>query len=314
MINNQVSNRMVFVTGAAGFLGRYCAKELFKQGFTVLGIDLAPFPKYAEWGIDRFYQQEISLNSLKKIVKSNGVPRSILHCAGSGSVSSSILSPYYDYCANVQTTVEVLEFSRICENSISVVIPSSAAVYGSVDESPLREDGPINPISPYGVHKRMAEELALYYGRFYKVSSAVIRLFSVYGPGLRKQILWDACVKAAKGEYTFAGGGSEIRDFIHVSDAARLLVEAMRRAGPSRPIANGGTGIGTSIREILELMGDNWKSPLKPHFSGEERPGDPRRYIADISMMQSWGFKPSILIENGLKDYVEWFTREINHG
>lgn len=304
---------MIFVTGAAGFLGSYCAKELSNQGFYVLGIDLSPFPNYAEWGIDRFYQRKISLDLLKKLVKSHGIPHSILHCAGSGSVASSIISPYNDYYANVQTTVEVLELSRICENSISVVIPSSAAVYGSVAESPLREDGQTNPISPYGVHKRIAEELALYYGLFYKVSTSVIRLFSVYGPGLRKQILWDACVKAAKGEYTFAGGGYEVRDFIHVSDAARLLVEAIRRACPSRPLANGGTGIGTSIREILEFLGDNWKSPIKPRFSGEERPGDPKSYIADISMIQSWGFKPSITIENGLKDYVEWFIREINY-
>ncbi|MGV7930866.1 MAG: NAD-dependent epimerase/dehydratase family protein [Spirochaetota bacterium] len=306
--------KMCFVTGAAGFIGSYCVNELLSQGYQVAGIDMMSLPESIARAPDDFFQAAISIDSLQNASAKYGLPISIIHCAGSGSVASSFSDPYVDYHANVTSTIEVLEFVRRSNKSISVVIPSSAAVYGSVAESPLREDGQTNPVSPYGVHKRMAEDLAVHYGRFYKVSSAVIRLFSVYGPGLRKQILWDACVKAAKGEYTFAGEGSEIRDFIHVSDAARLLVEAMRRAGPSCPIANGGTGIGTSISAMLELLGDNWKSPLKPLFSGGERPGDPRSYIADISMIQSWGFKPSITIENGLKDYMEWFTREINYG
>jgi UDP-glucose 4-epimerase len=306
--------KMCFVTGAAGFIGSYCVNELLSQGYQVAGIDMMSLPQSIARAPDVFFQAAISIDSLQNASAKYGLPISIIHCAGSGSVASSFSDPYVDYHANVTSTIEVLEFVRRSNKSISVVIPSSAAVYGSVVESPLREDGQTNPVSPYGVHKRMVEELAMYYGRFYKVSSAVIRLFSVYGPGLRKQILWDACVKAAKGEYTFAGEGSEIRDFIHVSDAARLLVEAMRRAGPSCPIANGGTGISTSISAMLELLGDNWKSPLKPRFSGGERPGDPRSYIADISIIQSWGFKPSITIENGLKDYMEWFTREINYG
>lgn len=314
MIENELIKKIVFVTGSSGFIGRFTVKELLVRGFIVIGLDKALLPKDIGLSPDCFIHNSISIDSLQNASAKFGLPISIIHCAGSGSVASSFADPHADYHANVTSTIEVLEFVRRSNKSISVVIPSSAAVYGSVAESPLREDGQANPVSPYGVHKRMAEELAMYYGRFYKVSSAVIRLFSVYGPGLRKQILWDACVKAAKGEYTFAGEGSEIRDFIHVSDAARLLVEAMRRAGPSCPIANGGTGISTSISAMLELLGDNWKSPLKPRFSGGERPGDPRSYIADISIIQSWGFKPSITIENGLKDYMEWFTREINYG
>lgn len=303
--------RTFIVTGAAGFIGRHCSIELANQNHTTIGIDIKPFPESAEWGMKDFINDDLSINALTSIAEGYSLPCCIIHCAGSGSVISSFEDPFYDFSANVKTTMAVLEFSRRKNSKIAVVIPSSAAVYGSVREIPLREDGSFDPISPYGIHKRITEDIACYYGKYFGVPSAIIRLFSVYGAGLNKQLLWDACIKAVKGEFNFSGSGSEIRDFIHVRDAARLLVQAADRASPSRPIVNGGTGKGTSIKELLNLIGKNWIPGLVPVFNGEERQGDPKTYIADTSILDSWGFKPEIDIYYGVTEYIDWFKKKL---
>ena len=138
-------------------------------------------------------------------------------------------------------------------------------------------------------------------------SSICVRLFSVCGPGLRKQLFWDACVKAAQGEFSFYGTGRELRDWLHVEDAARLLGMAIDHASPACPVTNGGSGTGISVRTALEILGRNWNGSMTPAFSGEERRGDPSSFVADASRVKEWGFLPSIPLDAALRDYVEWF-------
>jgi nucleoside-diphosphate-sugar epimerase len=88
--------------------------------------------------------------------------------------------PVQDFPRTVQTTMDVLEFARLYFPTSKIVIPSSAAVYGVVDQLPIVEDAPQQPVSPYGFHKRIAEELARSYASFFGIQTAIIRFFSVY--------------------------------------------------------------------------------------------------------------------------------------
>src|SRR6185312_5873943 len=117
----------------------------------------------------------------------------------------------------------------------TLVVPSSAAVYGAVRQIPINESGPRNPISPYGVHKKIAEDLCYSYARHFGARIALVRFFSVYGAGLRKQLLWDACNKLVVGDGRFGGHGNEVRDWLHIEDAARLLIAAAQHAAPTCP-------------------------------------------------------------------------------
>ena len=137
-------------------------------------------------------------------------PDLIVHCAGGSSVGQSVREPFLDFNRNVPPMANLLEYMR--RRLLPVMRQnwwccSTAAVYGEQAVQPLAESRPAAPISPYGVHKRICEELCICHARNDRLSVAIIRLFSVYGPGLRKQLLWDACHKASTGERRFSGTG-----------------------------------------------------------------------------------------------------------
>jgi UDP-glucose 4-epimerase len=234
----------------------------------------------------------------------------IVHCAGSGSVSFAIDDPLGDFERTVITTANVLEYIRRFAPACAIVYPSSASVYGAAASVPIREDSPLAPISQYGVHKLMAERLIVSYASQFGTSAAIVRLFSVYGCGLRKQLLWDACRKLANSDTTFMGTGEEIRDWLHVEDAADLLLTAANHASTACSIVNGGSGVGVTVRQVLLHLGSSLsgQEPVLT-FSGAQRTGDPVRYVADIAKSRAWGWEPRRGWEAGMADYASWWTR-----
>jgi UDP-glucose 4-epimerase len=299
----------VFVTGAAGFIGRHVSRELAQQGWRVIGIGHGDWQleDVRSWGLSAWKQETISLETLEALALKEGEPTALIHCAGSSGVPFSLSQPREDFLRTVASSVEILEFARRRAGVIRVVYPSSAAVYGIAKVSPIREDTPLCPISPYGLHKRMVENLCSAYAFFWNVPVAVIRLFSVYGAGLCKQLLWDACMKAQKKEFIFCGTGCEVRDWIHISDVAKLLAMAIDRASPNCPTVNWGSGQGIQIRSLLEMLGALWDGNLVPIFTGEKRTGDPGCYVADLSNIKAWGLSPQITLEQGIASYIHWF-------
>ncbi len=304
---------LAFVTGASGFLGRHVARCLAGRGFRVAGIGyddwcgLSP----ADWGMDFWKTAPVTLESLETLAKDAGEPAMVAHCAGGASVAFSLSHPHEDFHSTVSTAVDVLEFARRRAPAVRIVYPSSAAVYGVANVLPLSEDTPLAPISPYGLHKRIVEDLFLEYSTGWNVPTALVRFFSLYGEGLRKQLLWDACNKAREGVFAFFGTGDELRDWLHVSDAAELFHLAGQNAGAQCPIVNGGTGKGHSVRDILTQMGLLWLPRMVPQFSKVSKPGDPCHLVADIRHAQSMGFVPKVELASGLAAYVRWFRKDL---
>jgi len=111
-------------------------------------------------------------------------------------------------------------------------------------------------------------------------------------------------------ESLFFGTGEETRDWLHVDDAARLLIQAGNYASSLCPIVNGGFGESVSVRNVLtdifRLMGRN----DQPSFCGTQRPGDPVHYHADIGEALAWGWRPEVSWKDGLARYVSWFRKE----
>jgi UDP-glucose 4-epimerase len=215
--------------------------------------------------------------------------------------------PYQDYQRTVGTTLSVLEFIRLHLPSAKLVYPSSAAVYGNVSQLPINEKAPLHPVSMYGVHKKIAEELCIAYGNHYAVSTAVVRFFSVFGVGLRKQLLWDACEKIEKGNFRFFGSGNETRDWLHIDDAVSLLFRAGENASTDCPIVNGGCGAELPVRDLLKELFSAFFVSDPPQFSGESPIGDPSRYCADLSKSQKWGWIPKKSLREGIREYAEWY-------
>lgn len=302
-------NDIALVTGARGSIGRNVAVALAHKGWTVHGIGHGDWgvEERLSWGIQRWNENDVSLAALRSL---DIRPDLIVHCAGSGSVGASISDPYVDFRRTVSTTADLLEFVRGECPQATLVYPSSAAVYGIAEHFPITEDAPLRPASPYGVHKRLAEELVRDHARLFGLNAAIVRLFSIYGEGFRKQLLWDACRRICADETEFFGTGLETRDWLHVSDAGELMIRAADNAGPHCPVVNGGSGVAVTVAdvvgELFDLMGKN----DRPVFCGTERHGDPRDYQADISRAVAWGWRPSIDWRAGLSRYAAWFRKE----
>ncbi len=298
--------KRVLVTGANGFIGRHVGRAYAAAGHEVFGIGHGFWTDEdaSHWGVSRWYELDVSLASLAGHA---GRPDVIVHCAGSGSVGFSLENPAQDFERTVETTLDVLEFIRTSSPATVLVYPSSAAVYGRAVRVPIEIDAPLEPISPYGVHKRMAEDLCRSYAKSFELNVAIVRIFSAFGPELRKQLLWDACRKAARGTADFAGTGRETRDWVHVDDVANLLRIASDHASVVAPAVNCGSGIEIQTGQILETLLNAYEPGMCPTFSGVTRSGDPERYAGDISGARNWGWKPQKAWSAGVIEYAQWF-------
>ena len=297
--------RMCLVTGAYGFVGRHVARAASQAGYHVTGLGHGNWSRDESraWGLADWRTDDITLESL---LTYGGTPDVVVHCAGSGSVGFSMTHPQQDFSRTVVGTLAVLEFMRLGSPTTQLVLPSSAGVYGQCDTMPIAVNCALRPTSPYGLHKKMAEELCQSYARNFSLKCVLVRLFSVYGIGLRKQLIWDACQKISAGEAEFFGTGFETRDWIHVEDAASLLIQSAPHAGTTCPVANGGTGLANTIADIIDVVAQCFSQGM-PRFSGQSKPGDPTDYQADVSQAFAWNWRPSRAWRDEVGRYVDWY-------
>jgi UDP-glucose 4-epimerase len=297
----------ILITGGFGFLGRAVALKFKSLGFRVVGIG------HGHWtaieahicGFDYWLESSLSINSFMTLREDFTY---IIHCGGNGSVEYSLNYPKQDFLKTVQGTLELLEFMRLSESKALLIYPSSAGVYGVKEDVPIRENDSLNPISPYGYHKRIAEELIESYSRSYKLRVAIIRFFSIYGPGLKKQLIWDASNKliSDEGNVVFWGTGQETRDWIYIDDAVGIIYTATQFSDEFT-IVNGASGIRTTIEDTLCLLKYKLKSGAIINFNKIIKLGDPRFYNADISKLNSFGCHQNIKLNEGLDLFVAWY-------
>jgi UDP-glucose 4-epimerase len=300
----------VLITGAHGFLGRYAALLFKERGWRVIGMGHGhwDFEKPHDFGIDLWIESDIDFYALTKIREELNC---VIHCAGGASVGYSVQYPLRDFNRTVTSSINILEYIRLYQPQAKLVYPSSAAVYGKKDNHPIQENDVLRPVSPYGFHKKIVEELCASYAANFSLSSAVVRFFSIYGPGLKKQLLWDACNKLSdhSGAIDFFGTGNETRDWLHVKDAVELIF-CMAASREKYEIVNGGNGEVKTIKQILTGMATMFDGNPLVNFNQEYREGDPKHYWSDISRAKGKGWQPKICIEEGLKEYVEWFRKQ----
>jgi len=305
---------VIWITGGKGFIGRHLARFAARQGHRIFGIGhgLWPAEDAHGWSYSAWSNGEIEAANLSQLAHVSGLPETIYHLAGGSSVGASFQNPYEDFCRTVETTGRLLEWVRLNAASAAVVSVSSAAVYGSGHVGRIAEDAVISPYSPYGFHKAMMESICRSYGENFGLRAAVVRLFSVYGPGLEKQLIWDICSKLAAahgGPVDLGGTGNEVRDWLHVSDAAPLLWMAREECGAAGPVINGGTGVGTSISDVAQLVCGAWGTSATIQFSGTARRGDPPSLVADVARAGRLGFRPAVSLESGIRETVDWFKK-----
>ena len=311
----------IFITGAHGFIGKHLAHSLAEAGNFVCGVGYGAWPQSeaAASGLSYWINGSITHSNLRQLQRLAGTPDVVYHLAGGSSVGVAMANPREDFFRTVATTAELLDWLRLDAPEVRLVAVSSAAVYGDGHTGCISEKSPLNPYSPYGYHKRLMEELCLSYAANYGTKVAIARLFSVFGCGLKKQLLWDLCTRLAAGAnpLTLGGTGEELRDWTDVRDVVRALVLLADKSSSAVPVLNVGTGYAMPIHEVATRIALHWAGESKPatlSFSGQSRRGDPFSLVAEPSGMKALGFEWRVEVGQGLDDYVNWFRKhELEH-
>ncbi len=304
--------KKILITGAKGFLGSNTAKYFKNIGYKTYGIghgDLLVSECHSI-GLDYWFKSDVKIDAIRDINQQFDL---IVHCGGSGSVGFSVENPYQDFKKTVDGTLEVLEYIRLYNPNAHFIYPSSPAVQGECPDEPIKEEYVGKPASPYGYHKKIAEDLCRSYSDKYGIKVSIIRLFSVYGDGLKKQLLWDACNKIinAKDEVVFWGTGYETRDFIHIEDVLNII-ENVTQINEKYLVINGGTGSKHTIRNIIFLIKELLNSNCSIKFNNQVNEGNPIYYWADIKKTKELNWSPDINFDEGLQKYVNWYKGIIN--
>lgn len=233
-------------------------------------------------------------------------PDVVFWAIGSASVGASIASPERERVRSIPPLDFLLEKLTGPWRGARLVFLSSAAVYGARGSGATRTDTPLEPISPYGEHKVISERMIA--ASLPIEAFTLVRPFSVYGPGLRRQLLWDALQKLQAGDVRFFGTGDELRDWTYVEDLAHLLAEVgLAAQGRFPTVLNAGSGIGTPVDGVLRLVFELAGSLAVPQFAAGKRAGDPDNLVADAMQQRSLTSHFRTTLRQGLAHYCQWY-------
>ena len=306
----------VLITGSTGFIGGSLGSYAARAGHVVMGTARAPEPR-EEWpGL--YAPSDAGAESLAEIITSFA-PDVLFHAAGTASVGASLADPLADFHGSVLVCARMLEAVRCSGLNPLVFIPSSAAVYGNPAVLPVREDAATRPISPYGFHKAMCETLAQEAAERLGLRAVVCRLFSVFGAGQRRLLIWELFKQLSEpSEIAWLDGtGAESRDFLHVDDAARAVIQLADKFATSPPghfeVVNVASGEEVPIAEIAERIREFVAPAKQVRCRGTARPGDPLNWRGEVSKLRSlipsWQPRP---MDAALRDCVTRWQKESN--
>ncbi|HUQ18819.1 MAG TPA: NAD-dependent epimerase/dehydratase family protein [Gemmatimonadaceae bacterium] len=286
------------VTGASGLIGHELVQQLVERGVRVVAIDRdAP-------SVDGARCVSADLAKPSDLARWSDEDTTIYHLAASADVRGSVVDPRYDFSNTLSPFFEVLEVAR--ETGARVIFPSTASVFDPSAPLPLVESAAKLPSSPYAAAKLAGEAYCAAYNRAYAVDVRIARMFSVYGPRMSRLAIHDIVRKFEMNSSCIEifGDGTQVRDYLHVSDAARGLEIIASRGKPGEDY-NLASGIPVTVMQLTQaiskLMGCN-DARIEP--TGESFPGDTPRWYASLDKIRSIGFEPAIDFETGLAETV----------
>lgn len=285
-----VARHRFLVTGASGFLGQHVV-ALLRDG----GAD-----------VHTLHMTGATPADIRAAVET-ARPQRVIHLAGFTDIGASWNDVAGCFDANVGATLALLAALKGsgCER---LVFASTADVYGDAPV-PFREDGPVQPLSPYAVSKFAAERLCLLAARTGGPPAVVVRPFNAYGPGQpSNRVVADVILTALRGEDVAMTEGLQEREFNYVTDMAEGIVAAAITPGIDGEVINLGCGESITIRAIAETVLDVMGNPVKPRFGVKpERPVEVPVVVADTHKAERLlGWRPRRPLRDGLAETVAW--------
>jgi len=307
----------VLVIGT-GFIGCALAERLSSMGAKTYLFGSTPIRKQSQLGRmthlqGRLPSAEFS-NALVEIK-----PEDVVFCAGLSDISLSFKNQFEDYyqCA-AMTTYVVTELARLGIGS-RVIFLSSAAVYSPVasESDIINENSRIGPVSPYGCSRYLGEEALRLYCRQNQLGYCITRIFSCYGIGLEKRVIWDFCKQLSQyGQIHSQSPAGVRRDYLHIEDLAKALSTIILSKTKYSTI-NVASGTSVLISDIATVLTERYRqhgTTAQPIFSNSQPSGNPMFWRADTSLLKSIGFEPSVRMDEGLAEYADWAFERLKNG
>ncbi len=310
------------VTGCAGFIGSTLTDKLLSEGASVIGIDV--FRDYYDVNIKRrniaSALQNPSFTLLEKDLSANlGFLNNftdssdelvIYHLAAQAGVRKSWGSDFRIYTRdNIDATQNLLEWAYDRGGIKNFVYASSSSIYGVPEVLPMTEDQTVPiPHSPYGVTKLAAENLVRLYTANMGLPSVSLRFFTVYGPRQRPDMAFNRFIRSAFNGKAIGvfGNGRQTRDFTYIDD----IINGLRLAENSTKglAMNLGGGNRVTLLHTIETLAEVMDRKIEIEFS-ESKLGDvPDTWASAELAFTEMGWKPSVSLEEGLKQEVNWLS------
>jgi UDP-glucose 4-epimerase len=312
-----LKNKVVLVTGGAGFIGSHLVEEILHVGVKkVVVVDNLFVGKMSNLSAVRdqivFYQEDASdLHAMEMIVRKEGVQ--VVYNMATMALIYSFYNPHTAYMVNVKIADILVHLLRNNEYETLIHISSSEA-YGTALYTPMDENHPLNPTTPYAAGKAAADLLVRSFYNVYGFDSMIIRPFNNYGPrqnmdGPLAGIIPSTVRRIQNGEKPFVeSDGLQTRDYIYVSDTVRGLISAYERDNLRGEIINLGSGVEHTvidiIRYICDYFGYTGEIEYKP-----ERTADVRRLCASSEKAKDLlGIVCDIPFDEGIVKTLDWYV------
>jgi nucleoside-diphosphate-sugar epimerase len=307
-----LAGRRVLVTGASGFVGSHVVERLLGHGAEVYAVTSSASsgaPSRLADVLDHIVLLEADVADVASVgaVVSRSRPELVLHLAAFTHVGKSFTRIDETIETNISGTVNLLQalggdFERL-------VYMSTADVYGD-GPVPFREDGPVQPASPYAAAKYAAERFCRMFADAYGWPIVCLRPFNVYGPRQSPdRIIPELILSALGGRDIKMTTGGQTREFTFVEEAAEVFVQSLVQPDVVGQVINIGRGDEVAIRDlastVLGLMGN----PVQARFGElEDRPNEIWRMFGDSSKAKRLlNWSPEVSLEDGLRTTIEWF-------
>lgn len=295
----------IIVTGGSGFIGSHLVRTLARLGHCVRILDSVPF---SDSTLRTVEYRCVDITVLDDVMAAIDVADIVFHLAGNSSTTNSIRDPIGDLRLNAVGLLTVLEASRR-RRVRGFVYLSSASVYGTPLETPIREEHPTDPIFPYGASKLAGEHYCKVYYTTYQTSVIIARPFCVYGPGEKENALVE--VSRYMRWYLACNsipivGDAELksRDFVYVDDVVSALIILADR-GQSGHAYNIGSGTETSMRQLAIEIGKLYGREVSL-TQDRSMLRDSYRLAAHIGKISSLGYISRTSLSDGIAKVADY--------
>lgn len=293
----------VLVTGGAGFIGSHIVDRYIELGHRVVIIDnLSTGQKEFINKEAKFYKIDIVSNKIKDVFRKEK-PDIVNHHAAQIDIRKSVQEPVFDAEVNIIGSLNIIQ--NCIDYGVKKIIfaSSGGAVYGEPERLPVPEIHKVQPVSPYGVAKLVIENYLFAINCYKQLDYIILRYANVYGP--RQNPLGEAGVcaiflgKMRKNESCILyGHGEPVRDYVYVGDIVDANVLAL--TGGSRGIYNLGTGIGTPVKEIYQILKELARYNKEPEYKSL-RPGELNKiYLNCDKASREFGWTSKTSLREGL--------------